>query len=839
MPRWPAEYTPPGPPLPSVSRQESDAEAACCNADGQPLLWVFGIAASEAPIVTDGDTSGSGGSRCILTALLPLGCIAGLFVGLRLLLSSPAAPGSVCDLFGREADSLSVAAFSVLLLWMGLAPARVGLAILRKPSLCLGLPVWAGLLGVTFVVMFRLSATGVLWDEPWSQQTGRLLLLFSYSAVILILGSAVVGAATRLAWDSALQCIFLLLLTGLPWIVLAHITLVSWGIGEGAAGLVRSGSVHGHVFLVLLAFLVAVNGAALGHALRRLRARSLLAWLLVTVVLVVPGWLLLRLGLSPEVVESGVKYPAVRLLLAADPHVNLSWSDLFLRWFAVQGGLVLAIALGHLCAMRFVREAPAAQTRMGEVAPPEEPGTSAVSGSRAPTTRPGRAYFILACVYGILVVYGSLVPMNFHSRPFEESLEAFLRVPYLELGIRNRADLVANLLLFIPLTFLVMGAMTRENTRVGRWLPAAVVMTGAVVLSVGIEFLQLYFPPRTVSLNDILAECVGGGVGIGAWLLVGGRVTAWWRRLASLRRPGRLATHLLTGYVVALVLYQLFPFDLVLSVDEMVLKLRQGKLVFMPFADLPRISILVILVKAAVQIPVGYWIVVRWAGARRPVWAALGGGFAFVAALELLQMFIFSRYASSTDIVLGAWGAGMGGLLARHFGPAASRSLPRGILWALLSWSLRLGATAGVAGALIWGKWSPLAFRWPTDGLARALAHTVQVPFFHQYWNSEFEAFSQILRDVVVPAALGILLMAVVARLPRGRRLVAGIVAGSISAAAELGQVFFPPHTPDMTTAVLAAAGGVVGVFLYRPFVETFVRPGYAADSENDGWSST
>ena len=49
----------------------------------------------------------------------------------------------------------------------------------------------------------------------------------------------------------------------------------------------------------------------------------------------------------------------------------------------------------------------------------------------------------------------------------------------------------------------------------------------------------------------------------------------------------------------------------------------------------------------------------------------------------------------------------------------------------------------------------------------------------------------------------------------------------------ELGQIVFPPHVPDLTTAVLAAGGAVAGVYLYGPFARAFVRPGGAAAMES------
>ncbi len=788
----------------------------------------------------DSDTSASGQGSRALTALLMLGCIAVVFVGLRFLLASPDAPDYVRGPFGHEPGSLAVAVFSVWLLWLGFAPAWVGNVILRKPKWSLGLPVWAGVLGGTLLVMFRVSAVGLVWGEWWNEQALPLVLLFSYVSLILIVSSAVVGAARLLTWDAASKCVLSLLLMGLPWILLAHIVLVSQGIDEGGAGLVRSEPFGGHVFLVLLLFLVAMNGAAVGFALRRPRIWFLLGSLTATGLLVAAGWLLLRLGLAPEVVDGGTTFPAVRLLLAAHSHVPLSSGHLFLRWCLVQVGLVLVLAFGQLCALRLVWRAPAEGVGKGAAAPAEEKSTAAAAGRGKPKTRPGRAYFILTFVYAFLVVYGSLIPLDFHPRPLEEALEVFLRTPYLMLQIGNRADFVANLLLFVPLTFLATGALTRENARGGRWLLVLLVMAGAVILSAGIEFAQLFFPPRTVSLNDILAECVGAAVGIVAWLALGGRITAWWRGLVHRRGgPRELAAQVLTGYVVALVLYQLFPYDLVVSADEMMVELHQGKLVLAPFADLNRASILVFLGKVAVLIPVGYWVVVRWARWRRPVLAALAVGAGLTLAVELLQLLVYSRYSSSTDVILGTWGVVMGGALATQFGPAAMRPLPRGALWRCFSWVLRLTATVAVVSALVWGKWRPLEFQWPDEGLADALAKTVQVPFFYQYWNAEFEAAAQLLRDFSVPLALGLLLMSLVSGILGGRRLVAAVVAGAVPAAVELGQVFFPPHTADMTTAVLAAAGGVVGVFLYRRFVETFIRPGYATDADVEIREST
>ena len=61
---------------------------------------------------------------------------------------------------------------------------------------------------------------------------------------------------------------------------------------------------------------------------------------------------------------------------------------------------------------------------------------------------------LLAIGYLVFVVYGSLVPLRYTPLPWDHALARFQEIPFLQLGIGSRADWVANLLLFIPLTFL-------------------------------------------------------------------------------------------------------------------------------------------------------------------------------------------------------------------------------------------------------------------------------------------------------------------------------------------------------------------------------------------------
>jgi hypothetical protein len=74
----------------------------------------------------------------------------------------------------------------------------------------------------------------------------------------------------------------------------------------------------------------------------------------------------------------------------------------------------------------------------------------------------------LTVAYTAFVIYGSLVPLQFKARPLSEAWEFFRHIPYLELGIGSRADWVANILLFVPLAFLWLGAVWPERGQIGK-----------------------------------------------------------------------------------------------------------------------------------------------------------------------------------------------------------------------------------------------------------------------------------------------------------------------------------------------------------------------------------
>src|SRR5574340_1273229 len=71
----------------------------------------------------------------------------------------------------------------------------------------------------------------------------------------------------------------------------------------------------------------------------------------------------------------------------------------------------------------------------------------------------------LSLAYLLFIVYGSLLPFQPNDLSFSAAMANFRHIPLLELGVESRADLVANLLLYIPFGLLLCGAIAGAAPR--------------------------------------------------------------------------------------------------------------------------------------------------------------------------------------------------------------------------------------------------------------------------------------------------------------------------------------------------------------------------------------
>ena len=420
--------------------------------------------------------------------------------------------------------------------------------------------------------------------------------------------------------------------------------------------------------------------------------------------------------------------------------------------------------------------------------------------------------------WAVFVIYGSLVPLNFHPLPWPDALRMLLQAPMLDLGVAQRADWVANGVLYFPVGFLGAGVLMGAHPRAGRKLLA---ITGALALgtalALAVELAQTAFPGRTVSRNDLLAEALGSALGAAAaW--AGTRPLR--ALLAALQAGGTGVWRLLgPAYLLGYLALALFPFDLLLNGPELASKL-QGPSVAWWMVDLERDAspwrqVAKLSAEVLAVLPIGlYWAALRagrHAGTyRRPaapgtgnasgstggLAAAFTAGLALGLAIEGAQLLLASGVCQGVSVLTRAlgWAAGaalMGWQDLPHAETVRAMlrraSLPLGALHAAL-----LALSAGWPQA----PWLPLDRAWQ-----RLLGDVNFVPLYYHYFSSESHALVSLMLVAASYAPLGLLGWAW--HLQPG---VTAWCAALLAGVNEAGRLMVAETRPDPSNLLIAAA---------------------------------
>lgn len=410
--------------------------------------------------------------------------------------------------------------------------------------------------------------------------------------------------------------------------------------------------------------------------------------------------------------------------------------------------------------------------------------------------------------YLAFVVYGSLLPFDYRPIPFEQAINQFLHIRYLDLGVVSRADWIANILLYMPLAYLAVdwatasrGIATTHRAPIGG-------MVFAIVLSLGtalaVEFLQIFFAPRTVSLNDLLAEGIGTVLGLFLWA----RYHRTFRQLVDdFRHADAHSVHAaIILYLIAYLALALFPFDLLVSGAEWRGKLASGRVAWILADNCTGLRCLVqLLAEAAAIAPLGLLLALANPRLRLTRVAALG--LALGIALELLQLAIASGTSQGMSVVMRVVGL-VGGAWV-------GRSLPRLSLQAVanrIRWTTLL-LTIPYLFALTWlnGWWSE---HWlePSEAINR-LAELKLLPLYYHYFSTETHAVASVLSQLGMYAPVG---MAYWAQTYSRRSLAAvrllplALVTASLSLFVELGKLAVPGRHPDLSNLFFAVGGALI-----------------------------
>lgn len=421
-------------------------------------------------------------------------------------------------------------------------------------------------------------------------------------------------------------------------------------------------------------------------------------------------------------------------------------------------------------------------------------------------------FLFAALVCALLIAYGSFIPFHWRPIPFDEALRRFLQIPYLALGAQDRADWVANALLYLPLGWLVAAAFSPRADRSCTGCVLALTVALGAVWAVAVEFGQLYFPGRTVSLNDVIAEIIGTFLGAGAWILLAAHWRQWWQRLLGGGHFSARAA--LVGYGAAYLALALVPFDFVLSAPELAAKLDSDLygswIAGVGCRGMP--CSLRLGVEAALVVPLGWWWAAREKGGAGGLLSAALIGLALGGAIEGLQLLLISGVSQGASIASRGAGMLIGAWLHAHRDRIAAIDLQR------VGRPLVIAATVPYLWAVAYvNRWFTHGWLDPASGIARLDGEQLSlIPFYYQYFTSEANA----IRSALIHAALYVPVGVAVWLWSRPRQAapvwIAPLAAACIAAIAETGKLFIPKHHPDYSDVLFGAGAAWAVAWLLR-----------------------
>lgn len=432
---------------------------------------------------------------------------------------------------------------------------------------------------------------------------------------------------------------------------------------------------------------------------------------------------------------------------------------------------------------------------------------------RPPLSR--RTYALLALGFFAFVVYGSLVPFHYHAQSWAEALVRWDEVCRTPVGIHSLSDWTTNVLLFVPAGFLLMAVVAVDRPLWVGLLAAPAVLALCMAFSACVEFSQLFFPPRDSSLSDIAANTLGAASGILTWLACGQPLTGWLRRMWTRLAERGLSTQLLPAYLVFLFFVHAIPLDLTIRPADLYHKYKDGRVQLVPFVAAmtnPDAFIRKTIWTVLLFVPVGV-LLARLPG---PGWCkgrswprALAAGFVLAGLVEFMKLFVWSRYCTSGDVIIGGLAvfAGWRAALAwqrRPFDGGRAVFQP-GMGLPDLRWFLLIGWF----GILLFLNWQPFDFIGDPAVVMQRLHRMSWLPFADYQATTAEHAFEEALHKIVAFLPLGGLLAWALGRMERGRSVAAVVLAGGLVALfLEVGQLFLRSRYASVTD-VLIETGGV------------------------------
>ncbi len=420
-----------------------------------------------------------------------------------------------------------------------------------------------------------------------------------------------------------------------------------------------------------------------------------------------------------------------------------------------------------------------------------------------------RICLVAAVAVAASTVYGSLVPFNLRM-PHDLTASAWLRqVQFTSWSEASRTDSLVNVVVGLPLGFLLMGALRARRHPIRGGIAQVLFVIGCVsALGTTIELVQVLSPVRQSSWHDVLAQDIGAGIGTVGWLLAGPSVIFWMRQLAVERQSLRFVARLLQIYLPMYIIMQLTPFDALRAAD-LASSHAQSASVLLASTDPFATSLFILrhlVGNVLLNVPIGALAVLGRKSIRHSLWRAVVLGLLVVAAVGIAQDAMSLRHNSALETLADVLGVVVGIMAARAFTWSRDSTDQSRVeyAWLVLASAIWMVVLVGHA-------WNPIAFAMTPH------------PLYRLYQANPLGALHAALLEYLLAVPLGLLLrMACPAsrgeRVDRLQSLASFGVATIVLCAMELGPLSALLSFPDITNVLIGAAGALTGIAVGAAF---------------------
>ena len=403
-------------------------------------------------------------------------------------------------------------------------------------------------------------------------------------------------------------------------------------------------------------------------------------------------------------------------------------------------------------------------------------------------------------LFALTILYSSTLigPAGPHYVPIElqEAVSRFVSMPLARNGSDQRADWMGNLAMLVPLGFMTAAWFSPSRRHLVLAGVAAFAVCAGFVLAV--KFAQLFFPPRTVTLNYVLAQIAGTAIGIVLRGVLGRHAEALTPsagRMETLRAILRLYTGLA-------VLFFLTPLDFALNLEDLAIQLEKLPETFTAISGEGRpavVRMVLALASIAMTIPIGALLTLRNERrlvVGRTVAAAIWIGFCWMILVFALTALVISGAASLPGVFLRVIGIALGAWGIHWFARQDPRKIRRGLA-ALVPWAVAayLAAVAAVNGLISTDWIGP-------DAAAADFYRLGLYPLFNYYIVTKAQAAKNIAAHAVMYAPIGVFIW--LRARDGGGKGAAFFLAAMLSAIVEGGRFLRPGLVPDINAIPLA-----------------------------------